>query len=221
MSEAQGVHDQQPDTPVPTLSDFLRFAIGHLEARIALVDNKAVLLITIANAIAVGVAWASHSLVTKDTTAWLRLTAGVLGVFTLVAAAVATLLILGAIRPTKHILGRDVKPRRLDTSHGALLWPPRVPPVPPAPPKRTLRERAAFLTKALWEWVKRYVSTLFHRKRDLPRYPEGQTGCYEMPDKVSIALASDWGAGTPSAYAVGEQIRRLYCSLHHSSRQPR
>ncbi len=73
-------------------------------------------------------------------------------------------------------------------------------------PRPPMRDRLAFLTRSIGRWLTNFVGHMFERTRALPPYPQGQTGIYTMPDDVRIALASDWGTGTESAYAVGAEI---------------
>jgi 3',5'-cyclic AMP phosphodiesterase CpdA len=78
---------------------------------------------------------------------------------------------------------------------------------PPKPPR--MRDRVAFFSKSVLKWVVKFVSTLFKRTRPYRTYEAPATGMFVMPDRVSIALASDWGTGTASAYAVGDAIRAV------------
>jgi hypothetical protein len=121
-----------PNGQQDTVPEFLKFALEQLETRIALVDNKAVLLITTANAIAGAAVWAGYSLITTEAAVWLQVTAASLGVLILVVAALSTLYILGAIRPTKYLLGKQVSPNPLGEERGLLLWPPKEDVVTPA-----------------------------------------------------------------------------------------
>jgi hypothetical protein len=73
-------------------------------------------------------------------------------------------------------------------------------------PKPPMRERIGFLARSVFEWIKNFLGHVLDGRRRLPAYPPDQSGIYRMPNDVKIALASDWGTGTESAYAVGNEI---------------
>ncbi len=80
------------------------------------------------------------------------------------------------------------------------------PTVVPTTPMRRTRQRAAFLTRALGRWIVNYVVNIFKRRRNLPTYTRS-TGVSRIPNRCTIGLASDWGTGTDSAYAVAGAMR--------------
>ncbi|GMH77436.1 hypothetical protein TrRE_jg457 [Triparma retinervis] len=56
---------------------------------------------------------------------------------------------------------------------------------------------------ALEQWVIQYIDNFKGEKHAFPSYEgTGDTGVYEISDKVSIAVASDWGSGTIESAAV-------------------
>jgi hypothetical protein len=77
---------------------------------------------------------------------------------------------------------------------------------PAASVRRTMRDRINFFRHAIWKWAKEYLRHIFQSRRPLASYPIDHTGIYRLPDEVLVALASDWGTGTDSAYKVADQI---------------
>jgi hypothetical protein len=108
----------------------------------------------------------------------------------------------GVARGPAGSLWRTAKER------AAVAEPPRAPVelAPAAPGPRTIRDKMAFLRHAIVQWAKEYLAHIFQRRRPLPPYAPGHTGVYRLPNTVCVALASDWGTGTRSAYRVAEQI---------------
>ncbi len=88
--------------------------------------------------------------------------------------------------------------------HGPVRPPVELAPTEPA--ARTIRERVAFLRHAILRWADEYLKHIFQSRRPLPAYRTGHTGVYRLPNDVLVAIASDWGTGTPSAYKVADQI---------------
>lgn len=72
--------------------------------------------------------------------------------------------------------------------------------------KPRVRDWRRLLGSAFLEWIKEFFANVFRRRPPLLQYPEGRSGIYRLPTHCRIALASDWGTGTESAYAVGVQI---------------
>ncbi len=66
----------------------------------------------------------------------------------------------------------------------------------------------AFFRHAVCTWAEEYLKHIFQSRRPLPSYPAGHTGIYRLPNNVLVAIASDWGTGTSSAYKVADQIVR-------------
>jgi hypothetical protein len=97
---------------------------------------------------------------------------------------------------------------RTAKEEAAVRGPARPPPklAPAAPGPRTMRDRVAFLRHAILKWVDEYLKHIFQSRRQLRSYPTGRTGVYRLPEDVLIALASDWGTGTASAYRVADEI---------------
>jgi hypothetical protein len=79
---------------------------------------------------------------------------------------------------------------------------------PPTPQRRTIRNRMAFFRRAICKWAEEYLKHIFQSRRPLPSYSSGHTGIYRLPDKVLVAIASDWGTGTASAYKVADEMRK-------------
>ena len=82
--------------------EFLKYTITHLEKRIALIDNKASILIAV-----LGFVSASVFYIIKEIT-WVN--TNIFFVIYFVCLAVVLLFLLQTIRPTKQFLGRYVKP---------------------------------------------------------------------------------------------------------------
>lgn len=76
---------------------------------------------------------------------------------------------------------------------------------------------------ALEQWVIQYLDNFKGKKHVFPSYDgTGDTGVYEIPDKVSIAVASDWGSGTIESAAVASLMgmvsaKRLSCEFIEAS----
>ncbi|MGH7500573.1 MAG: metallophosphoesterase family protein [Longimicrobiales bacterium] len=72
------------------------------------------------------------------------------------------------------------------------------------------RGAALFRSGAVLKWIQHYLSVAFAPRRPFPVYPAPRTarpGLFPIAPAASIALVSDWGTGTPSAYRVMNQIR--------------
>jgi Calcineurin-like phosphoesterase len=70
---------------------------------------------------------------------------------------------------------------------------------------RRERKQPGFLRAAITKWITEYATHVFKGRRALPKFDLKKTR-YVIPPKVKIALAADWGTGTKSAYAVGDEI---------------
>ena len=90
--------------------------------------------------------------------------------------------------------------------HGPARPPAKLAPAAPGP--RTIRDRMAFLPHAIVKWAEEYLKHIFQSRRPLPSYPVGHTGIYRLPSNVLVAIASDWGTGTSSAYKVADQMAK-------------
>ena len=74
----------------------------------------------------------------------------------------------------------------------------------------SLRNPRFLLDKAVWQWLIHYATVMFTPRQHFPVYPAspaGLPGVFAMPDPCRVALAGDWGSGTPSAYRVMQRIR--------------
>jgi len=65
-----------------------------------------------------------------------------------------------------------------------------------------------FLRHAIVKWAKEYLQHIFQRRRPLPPYAAHHTGRYRLPNALRVALASDWGTGTASAYKVADEMTK-------------
>ncbi len=69
-----------------------------------------------------------------------------------------------------------------------------------------------FSPSALWEWVRRYLAYVFHKKHMFPPYTlSPQRAMYDLldetgHDQVLISVAGDWGTGTDEAESVAKQM---------------
>jgi hypothetical protein len=88
--------------------------------------------------------------------------------------------------------------------HGPGRPPAKLAPAVPGP--RTIRDRMAFLRHAIVRWAEEYLKHIFQSRRPLPPYRTGHSGIYRLPTDVMVAIASDWGTGTSSAYKVADEI---------------
>ncbi len=87
---------------------------------------------------------------------------------------------------------------------GQTRAPAKLAPLEPGP--RTIRDRANFMRHAILRWADEYLKHIFQGRHPLPPYAAGHSGIYRLPNDVLIALASDWGTGTESAYNVAALI---------------
>lgn len=74
----------------------------------------------------------------------------------------------------------------------------------------SLRHPRFLLDKAVWQWLIHYVQVMFTPRHAFPVYaasPSGQPGVFPMPEQCRVALAGDWGSGTPSAYRVRQRLQ--------------
>ena len=73
-----------------------------------------------------------------------------------------------------------------------------------------VRYAGDFLQARFWRWLGEYLRTVLKGRDQFLEYDlsDPRAGIYTMPDSASVALASDWGAGTISAYRVRDQIVR-------------
>ncbi len=71
------------------------------------------------------------------------------------------------------------------------------------PPRNAIQ----FLTTTLWPWFKHYLAVVFHERHAFPALDPSSKGIIPIPDSCVIALAADWGTGTPPAYKVASRIR--------------
>lgn len=76
---------------------------------------------------------------------------------------------------------------------------------------KTHRERnpGNFLTKAFWIWILDYLKTALRPRHEFLTYDlaDKEAGIYTMPEECVVALASDWGTGTASAYRVRDGMQ--------------
>lgn len=73
------------------------------------------------------------------------------------------------------------------------------------------RNRFALVRRNILPWIWNYLKVAFLPRRAFPEYTApaaDRPGVYRMPDRCTVALASDWGTGTESAYRVRDAIRR-------------
>jgi Calcineurin-like phosphoesterase len=80
---------------------------------------------------------------------------------------------------------------------------------------------AAFFSNNLWPWIRNYLKYVFHRRYPFPDYRRsGKSGVYPISaapgDKVTVAIAGDWGTGTQEA----QTIANLMCNLKPESEWP-
>jgi Calcineurin-like phosphoesterase len=68
----------------------------------------------------------------------------------------------------------------------------------------TSRSTATLLSSDARQWVSQYLRHLLDGRRPFPTYGPGESGMFPMPDIAHVALASDWGTGTDSAYRVAD-----------------
>lgn len=78
-----------------------------------------------------------------------------------------------------------------------------------------------FSGAALWEFARRYLAYVFHKKHTFQSYRRAQGGVFALagdngPDNVRIAVAGDWGTGTDEAYAVANRMMQFnpHFTLH-------
>jgi len=109
------------DTLPDQTQDLLKLAILSLESRIALVDQKAGILVAVTNAIAGAAAWAGHELI--GAAPYLQTAGRAIGAGVLLLAGTATVYLLNTIRPTKRLFDVKVDLDRLRDTPGPLLWP--------------------------------------------------------------------------------------------------
>lgn len=72
------------------------------------------------------------------------------------------------------------------------------------------RAAGMFRSRAVWEWIKHYVSVAFTPRRPFRVYQTSlaaRPGRFGLAHDARVALVSDWGTGTPSAYRVMDQVR--------------
>ena len=74
-----------------------------------------------------------------------------------------------------------------------------------------VRYAGDFLESRFWRWLGEYLRTVLSGRDRFREYDlsDPQAGVYVMPNVASVALASDWGTGTISAYRVRDEILRL------------
>lgn len=73
------------------------------------------------------------------------------------------------------------------------------------------RNPVVLLTKQVWLWLVNYVKVVLRPRRPFRTYsrpPQERPGMIRMPATCTVALASDWGSGTESAYRVADHIRQ-------------
>ena len=73
---------------------------------------------------------------------------------------------------------------------------------------------AFFAPAALWNWIRTYLSYVFHGKHYFPTYSASPTAAvYELVDErsgdgVRVSIAGDWGTGTSEAQGVARQMEK-------------
>lgn len=74
-----------------------------------------------------------------------------------------------------------------------------------------VRYAGDFLESRFWRWLGEYLRTVLSGRDPFLKYDlsDPHAGVYVMPEVTSVALASDWGTGTISAYRVRDEILRL------------
>ncbi len=73
-----------------------------------------------------------------------------------------------------------------------------------------IRGPSAFLGKNFLPWLWNYLKVVGTPRSAFPAYQaptSARPGVFSIPDSCVIALASDWGTGTESAYRVSDAIR--------------
>jgi hypothetical protein len=63
-----------------------------------------------------------------------------------------------------------------------------------------------FFRDAIVNWAREYIHHIREGRLPFPSYPPGHTGIYRLPRDLRVAIASDWGTGTESAYRVADQM---------------
>ena len=71
-----------------------------------------------------------------------------------------------------------------------------------------VRYAGDFLEARFWRWLAEYLRTVLRRKAEFQTYDMSDplAGVHRMPNHATVALASDWGTGTISAYRVRDEI---------------
>ncbi len=71
-----------------------------------------------------------------------------------------------------------------------------------------VRYAGDFLEAKFWRWLAEYLRTVLKGRDRFPGYDltDSGAGLYSMPERCSVALASDWGTGTKNAYRVRGEI---------------
>src|SRR5215208_1609836 len=92
------------------------------------------------------------------------------------------------------------------TVEGRARLPAELPPATPI--RRVVRNQVDLLRHAIVKWAREYLKHIGESRLPLASYAAGHTGIYRLPRNLTVAMASDWGTGTPSAYKVADQMRR-------------
>jgi hypothetical protein len=72
-----------------------------------------------------------------------------------------------------------------------------------------------FAPAALWNWIRTYLSYVFHRKHYFPAYTASPCrALHDLVDEhgsdgVRVSIAGDWGTGTSEAQCVARQIEKF------------
>jgi calcineurin-like phosphoesterase family protein len=72
-----------------------------------------------------------------------------------------------------------------------------------------------FAPSALWEWARRYLAYVFHKKHVFPPYTTSpQSAVYDLLDEnghdpVRVSVAGDWGTGTDEAESVATRMKEF------------
>jgi hypothetical protein len=76
---------------------------------------------------------------------------------------------------------------------------------------RRVHQRALLLSRAILEWIVKFVANLGKPDWPLPPLRVGETSVYSLPDDspFMVGTAADWGSGTADAYAVGDSLRAM------------
>jgi hypothetical protein len=72
------------------------------------------------------------------------------------------------------------------------------------------RDASGFLMKNLWAWVIHYLQVVTLPRKKFKTYKAAASerpGRFRLPSRAVIAVASDWGTGTPQAYRVSDLMR--------------